>query len=87
MVEITELNREPASTVSTLTATTEVTSPSVTADALEATGSVTANGTEYAGTFATENDLPDPSNFPVGAEATVESDPDNETSVYKLVDE
>lgn len=61
--------------------------PDVTAEALEATGSVTANGTEYAGTFATEGDLPDPSNFSVGAEATVESDPNNETSVYKLVDE
>jgi len=62
-------------------------SNSISVGDLEATGSVTANGTEYAGTFATEGDLPDPSNFPVGAEATVESDPNNETSVYKLVDE
>jgi hypothetical protein len=54
---------------------------------LEASDSVTANGTEYVGTFATEPDLPDPSNYPVGSEATVESDPNNETSVYKLVDE
>lgn len=47
MVEITELNREPASTVSTLTATTEVTSPSidatdVTSDTLTASTEVTS---------------------------------------------
>lgn len=47
MVEITELNREPASTVSTLTATTEVTSPSVdatdvTSETLTATTEVTS---------------------------------------------
>jgi hypothetical protein len=60
---------------------------SISVNTLEASGSVTANGTEYAGTFATEGDLPDASNYPVGAEATVESDPNNETSVYKLVDE
>jgi len=47
MVEITELNREPASTVSTLTATTEVTSPSVdatdvTSDTVSATTEVTS---------------------------------------------
>lgn len=41
MVQITEVNREPATTVSTLTATTEVTSPSVTADSLEAGGADT----------------------------------------------
>ena len=36
---------------------------------------------------ATEADLPDPTNVPVGAEITVESDPNGQTSVYKLVDE
>ena len=53
MVEITELNREPASTVSTLTATTEVTSPSVTADALEATDVLNAPK------YPTRSDVPD----------------------------
>jgi len=44
MVEITELNREPASTVSTLTATTEVTSPSV--DATDVTSDTVSASTE-----------------------------------------
>jgi len=35
---------------------------------------------------ATEADLPDPSNVPEGAETTVLSDPNGETSVYKVVD-
>jgi len=42
MVQITEVNREPATTVSTLTATTEVTSPSVTADSATVTNAVDA---------------------------------------------
>jgi len=44
MVEITELNREPASTVSTLTASTEVTSPSV--DATDVTSETVTATTE-----------------------------------------
>jgi len=56
-------------------------------ESLNASDSVTANGTGYIGTFATENDLPDPANHDVGDEATVINDPNNETSKYTLVDE
>jgi hypothetical protein len=35
---------------------------------------------------ATEADLPDPANTPEGAEVTVLSDPNGNTSVYKVVD-
>lgn len=35
---------------------------------------------------ATEADLPDPANVPEGAETTVLSDPNGDTSVYKVVD-
>jgi len=35
---------------------------------------------------ATESDLPDPANVAEGAETTVLSDPNGETSVYKVVD-
>jgi hypothetical protein len=67
MVQITEVNREPATTVSTLTATTEVTSPSVTADSASVTnavdaGSVTAatleaGGWSFIGAFQTLSDF------------------------------
>jgi hypothetical protein len=71
MVNVTETNREPDASFG----------------AVSAEESVTANGTQYIGNYATEADLPDPTNYDVGAEATVESDPNGETSVYKLVDE
>jgi len=65
----------------------DLTPNSVDASTINADGPVTANGTSYIGTFDTENDLPDPSNFDEGDEATVISDPNGQTSKYTLVDE
>ena len=76
MANVTELNRQP-----------DISANAIDAAEISATEQVTANGTQYIGTYATEADLPDPAQFDVGAEATVESDPNGQTSVYKLVDE
>lgn len=59
MVQITEVNREPATTVSTLTATTEVTSPSVTADSASVTNAVDA-GSVTTDTLEAEDSFTDP---------------------------
>jgi hypothetical protein len=61
--------------------------PQLYAQTVSAAEEVSANGTSYVGTFATVNDLPDPTNYEVGDEATVESDPNGETNKYTLVDE
>ena len=49
-------------------------------EALEATGEFSPP------VVSTEADLPDPANAPEGAEVTVLSDPNGNTSVYKVVD-
>lgn len=66
MANITEFNREPAITVSTLTATTEVTSPSVQGDTTSAT---VALGNP---TYATLSDVP--TNLPEGTQVYVKDE-------------